>query len=386
MPPAIEEEEELEYVSSSESAASPQQAAGDDAAVMDLADETKQSSHQPNRDPSPIPVVSDIPLVVSDIPQIVTDTSNGVHAPSPQPQPSTSTEKEARNFGKRKASSEKTIKWTQDIALLAAYEAAIGPAYRAIANVGLAPSEKAKRGPKKKMKTKSAEAKTKSSSTSTSKQATSSGTANGAARPPQPPPPPQRRHEAQQRPAPSVLHQEQGHRQQPATIQGPEVFERMERQALRRRKVEALESLAHTAALLLAEFMDFNRKGSPPDHHHQTPPPPAEAGSATPSGTGGGSAYAAAAAGVAGVAASVFREVGPSVGGDGEWTEREGAVVEERSLGLSDSESSASDSDDDGDIPARIPSQGQGKDDEYDSEESQSEVEGEEPGVKVEDE
>lgn len=34
-------------------------------------------------------------------------------------------------------------------------------------------------------------------------------------------------------------------------------LERLERQALRRRKVEALESISHTAALFLAEFMTF---------------------------------------------------------------------------------------------------------------------------------
>ncbi|KAK7746864.1 hypothetical protein SLS53_002052 [Cytospora paraplurivora] len=278
---------------------------------------------------------------------------------------------------------------TQDIALLAAYEAAIGPAYRAIANVGLAPSEKARRGPKKKIRMKGAEPSAKKSPTSTSKQAITPGTANGDARPPPPSSPFQRRHEAQHRPTLSGLHQEQGHRQsatllplqaggsRTAAIQDPKVFERLERQALRRRKVEALESLAHTAALLLAEFMDF-RKGSAPNHH-QTPP--AEAESATPNETGGGAAYAAAAAGVA---ATLFREVDP-LRGDGNWTEREGAVVVERELELDDSETSASDSDDDGDIPAKIPNQGQGKDDEYESEESQSEIEGEEPGVKVED-
>lgn len=152
----------------------------------------------------------------------------------------------------------------------------------------------------------------------------------------------------------------------------------MERQALRRRKIEALESLAHTAALLLAELMDF-RKGTPPSahDHHQMSPAEAE----VDVGPGAGSAYAAAAARVA---ASLFREGGP-LEGDGNWTEREGAVVEERWPGLGDSESPASDSDDDGDIPARMPDQGHEKDDEYDSEETQSEVEGEEkPGVEVE--
>lgn len=107
-------------MSLAESAASPQQADGHDAVVMESSDETKQSSHQPNREPAPIPVVSDIPLVVSDIPlvvsdipQAVTDIPNGVNAPSPQTQPSDLTERGPRNTGKRKASSEKTIKWVR---------------------------------------------------------------------------------------------------------------------------------------------------------------------------------------------------------------------------------------------------------------------------------
>lgn len=39
----------------------------------------------------------------------------------------------------------------------------------------------------------------------------------------------------------------------------PERLERLERQALRRRKVEALEAIAHTSALLLAELQTLNR-------------------------------------------------------------------------------------------------------------------------------
>ncbi|POS77809.1 hypothetical protein DHEL01_v203784 [Diaporthe helianthi] len=65
-------------------------------------------------------------------------------------------------------------------------------------------------------------------------------------------------------------------------------FQRMERQSLRRRKVEALESLAHTAALFLAEFIDFKigrqeplASGSPPT---------------APERQSAGAAYAAAAA------------------------------------------------------------------------------------------
>ncbi|KUI67458.1 hypothetical protein VM1G_11496 [Cytospora mali] len=149
----------------------------------------------------------------------------------------------------------------------------------------------------------------------------------------------------------------------------------MERQALRRRKVEALESLAHTAALFLAEFMDFKKTSS-----------------STANGTGGGGAYAAAAAGIA---ANLFQ---PPTGEEGDaWVghQHDGAG-EERSGRLSDSENSAngSDDDDDQDIPARFP-QGEADGEEYDSEETPSEAledfnmgpgaGQEEPDVKVED-
>ncbi|KAG8160151.1 hypothetical protein KVR01_009687 [Diaporthe batatas] len=64
-------------------------------------------------------------------------------------------------------------------------------------------------------------------------------------------------------------------------------FQKMERQALRRRKVEALESLAHTAALFLAEFIDYKKGRQEPSRQgleqHQSEP-------------GTGVAYAAAAA------------------------------------------------------------------------------------------
>lgn len=83
----------------------------------------------------------------------------------------------------------------------------------------------------------------------------------------------------------------------------PDDFEKMERQALRRRKVEALESLAHTAALFLAEFMDFKKGRQAPQAPASSPPPgPQQQRQPDP---GAGEAYAAAAA--AGVAASLFR-------------------------------------------------------------------------------
>ncbi|KUI67598.1 hypothetical protein VM1G_03389 [Cytospora mali] len=108
MPPAIEEEEELEYASSSEHTASPHQLAGDDAVLINTFDKYEQPSRQPDREESPVPVVSDIPLVVSDIPQVVAGISNGVAAPPPQPQhnpqPSAVIEKGTRKSRKRKAS------------------------------------------------------------------------------------------------------------------------------------------------------------------------------------------------------------------------------------------------------------------------------------------
>lgn len=83
----------------------------------------------------------------------------------------------------------------------------------------------------------------------------------------------------------------------PQSQQSDGDFERLERQALRRRKVEALESLAHTAALFLAEFMA---------HTKQKPLAPSLAGLGEPGGAvpaeppqNHGVNYATAAAGVA---------------------------------------------------------------------------------------
>lgn len=248
--------------------------------------------------------------------------------------------------------------------MLAAYEAAIGPALRAIAGVVVPPSEKGKRGPKKtKVDKKSSQGKgmppprqtiradngyrshhVNSRSTTEHRgqfeQAASSDPASFFTLPQvnHAPPPPQ-------------------------TVHDPAAFERLETQALRRRKVEALESLAHTTALLLAEFMDF-RKGQAA----------AAPSSSTPNGTGGplphvgpgaGAAYAAAAVGMA---ANLIRPPAGVDSGDGQ---HDGAG-EEQSGRPGDDESSASDSDD-GDIPARV---GQGDADEEDDSGTTSEDSG----------
>lgn len=83
--------------------------------------------------------------------------------------------------------------------------------------------------------------------------------------------------------------------QQHAHHQDAGDFERLERQALRRRKVEALESLAHTAALFLAEFMTHNNKNKASSR--SSAGPGESGGSATAGGAQNhGMDYAAAAA------------------------------------------------------------------------------------------
>lgn len=243
--------------------------------------------------------------------------------------------------------------------MLAAYEAAIGPALRAIAGVVVPPSEKGKRGPRKtKVDKKSSQGKggTKPPPRHTI------GTDNGH----------RLHHENNRsttehrgqfpRPAGSdpasffTLPQVNHAPPPPQPVHDPAVFERLETQALRRRKVEALESLAHTAALFLAEFMDF-RKGQAA----------AASSSSTSNGMGGplphvdpgaGSAYAAAAAGMA---ANLFQ---PPAGVNG-WDGQHDGAGEEQSGRPSDDESSASDSDD-GVVPARV-AQGNADEEEYDS-------------------
>ncbi|ROW04294.1 hypothetical protein VSDG_01110 [Cytospora chrysosperma] len=367
MPPAIEEDEEVVYESSSENAASPQRLTSEDAVMTDIFNGSKQPTQQPERELSPVPVVSDIPLIVSDIPQAVNNVPTGLTAPQPQnqTQPSKLIERGAQ---KRKASP----KWTQSIALLAAYEAAIGPALRAIAGVTIPASEKGKRGPRKN-KTDKKPGQGKWVAKPFPKQ-TATGTDSG----------PRSRHEvmrptaqhgdrmkqaADSGPAPfSSLPQAGTHAPAtPPSVHDPETFERLERQALRRRKVEALESLAHTAALFLAEFMDFRKAQaaaptSAPNGTGEPPPPSPEPERMDP---GAGSAYAAAAAGMA---ASMFQppagENGWQHDGAGEW--RPGRP--------SDSESSASDSGgDDGDIPARVAEGKVDMEGEYDSQDTGSE-------------
>lgn len=74
--------------------------------MIDISDGSKQPSQQPEREPSPVPVVSDIPLIVSDIPQVVNNIPVGVTAPPPQTQTQLSKliEKGAQKPTKRKAS------------------------------------------------------------------------------------------------------------------------------------------------------------------------------------------------------------------------------------------------------------------------------------------
>ncbi|ROV97672.1 hypothetical protein VMCG_07357 [Cytospora schulzeri] len=455
MPPAIEEEEELLYESSSENAASPQQLVGEDV-LIDISDGSKQPSQQLQREPSPLPVVSDIPLVVSDIPQAVDDIPNGVTAPPPQTQtqPSKLIEKGAPKPTKRKASpkgvwihqgrSEKDMcqsshgqpglvmkqpvpphgiepvtnlmkaaqEVTQSIALLAAYEAAIGPALRSIAGVTLPPSEKGRRGPRKKKVDKKPAQGTGSTKPTI-------GTNNGS-RPWQDEKRsttqqhrghPQQQHTAGSEPASLLalpqanLHHHHTTAPPPPpphqSAHDPETFERMERQALRRRKVEALESLAHTAALFLAEFMDF-RKGqaAPSSTSNGTGGPPPQPQLPPRVDPGAGSAYAAAAAGMA---ASLFQPPAGEEEEEGENGWQHDGAGKERSGWRSESEGSASGSDgddddnDDGDIPAKVAlSNGNADEEEYDSEETGSEDVGdykmgsetdqEESNVKVEEE
>lgn len=120
-----------------------------------------------------------------------------------------------------------------------------------------------------------------------------------------------------------------------------DAFEKMERLALQRRKVEALESLAHTAALFLAEFMDF-RKGRQDPPSTTSPPRGPQQHQADP---GAGEAYAAAAA--EGVAASLFRPLSEEIDRTG--YNSSGSEVEQPS--------SSYDSSEDEDVQERNPSE-----------------------------
>lgn len=123
----------------------------------------------------------------------------------------------------------------------------------------------------------------------------------------------------------------------------PRAFEKMERQALRRRKVEALESLAHTAALFLAEFMDFKKGRQEPQATTSSPPPPGPR--QHQSDPGAGEVYAAAAA--AGVAASLFRPLSEEMERSG--YNSSGSEMEQPS--------SSYDSSDDEDVLGKAPSE-----------------------------
>ncbi|KAF3766210.1 hypothetical protein M406DRAFT_68572 [Cryphonectria parasitica EP155] len=142
--------------------------------------------------------------------------------------------------------------------LLAAYEATTGPALRAIGVVpGPRGVEKSEPASKKPSTIRSKPTSTRSSAhintphhdTTTKRSFPSAG-------------PTDRSHvaQSQQQGASTTMSSAQPphHRQEDAG--GDHHLEKLERQALRRRKVEALESLAHTAALFLAEFMTYTKR------------------------------------------------------------------------------------------------------------------------------
>lgn len=107
--------------------------------------------------------------------------------------------------------------------------------------------------------------------------------------------------------APSLPYQQQLQQQhrQHHNHQEAADLERLERLALRRRKVEALESISHTAALFLAEFMTFaKRQGSSSSsaggaNHEQDSGGGQSANVGNIPGQNSGMVYAAAAAGMA---------------------------------------------------------------------------------------
>ncbi|KAJ4424504.1 hypothetical protein N0V82_000828 [Gnomoniopsis sp. IMI 355080] len=142
------------------------------------------------------------------------------------------------------------------IQLLAAYEAAIGPALKAIIVI---PDPHAPESQKRKRKASSSRPQqltNGSSSWPASNAPPSFSYANTG--------PSQHHHQqyAQAVSANSTAPSSPHHHHQQDTAE----FERLERLALRRRKVEALESISHTAALFLAEFMAFAKwqQGSSP--------------------------------------------------------------------------------------------------------------------------
>ncbi|KAJ0125159.1 hypothetical protein J7T55_006503 [Diaporthe amygdali] len=233
---------------------------------------------------------------------------------------------------------------SQNLAVLAAYEAAIGPALRALLNIGLQTSVRANepktRGglPKKKKNSKDNRdpSKGKVAATRTLPQVSShrrrsrDSFAQSTS---------ENRNDFQgQNSDPAVLSTPfQPEQRRNSPIQNSDAFERMERQALRRRKVEALESLAHTAALFLAEFLDF-RKAQQVPAATRSPPAGSEQHQVGP---GAGVAYAAAAAGMA---ANVFQPLSQEL-------ERSGYNSSGSEMAQ---HSSSHDTSDDEDLPFRI--------------------------------
>lgn len=237
---------------------------------------------------------------------------------------------------------------SQNIAVLAAYEAAIGPALRAMVGIGLQSSAKVNEPKRKRLP------RNKEKGSDRRDHSKEQGAANGTLPQDFGNEPSWRESSARvvadhERNGPQCVNPD------PERLTGPlqadqgretpnmdsDAFEKMERQALRRRKVEALESLAHTAALFLAEFMDFRKGRQNPPATTSQPPGPRQH-QAEP---GAGEAYAAAAA--AGVAASLFRPLSEEIVRTG--YNSSGSEMEQPS--------SSYDSSDDEDVLARVPSE-----------------------------
>lgn len=157
---------------------------------------------------------------------------------------------------------------TDRIALLAAYEAAIGPALRAIIVVPAssdAAAEKRKPGRKPNSNKSHPGPRPTQWTTKPSKRTTASGLTAWEAAAAEPSTSfasssagyqqQQQRHQQQQYADPASFFAPP-----PQQNGGDSDYDRRETQALRRRKVEALESISHTAALFLAEFMTFTKQ------------------------------------------------------------------------------------------------------------------------------
>lgn len=231
--------------------------------------------------------------------------------------------------------------------MLAAYEAAIGPALRAMVGIGLQSSAKVNE-PKKRSRLPSNKKKDIGRRDHSKKHVAEDATLPQASG---------HKPSLRERSARNVAEHESNGPQRvnpdPERLTGPlqadhgretpdldsDAFEKMERKALRQRKVEALESLAHTAALFLAEFMDF-KKGRPEPPAPASPPPP-PGPEDHQAGQRAGAAYAEAAAGVA---ASLFRPLTEEIDRSG--YNSSGSGVEQPS--------SSYDSSEDDDDPGKI--------------------------------